>query len=58
LIDVSEFQSLCPPSYFNNEGEEDTKWALFRSWGPGWGHFQAMWNEWREAGDLAGINVE
>lgn len=58
LIDVSEFQSLCPPSYFNNEGEEDTKWALFRSWGPGWDHFQAMWKEWRDAGELAGIRVE
>jgi len=58
LIDVSEFQSLCPPSYFNNEGEEDTKWALFRSWGLGWNAFQDMIAAWREAGTLDGMRVE
>jgi len=58
LIDVSEFQSLCPPSYFNNEGESDTKWALFRSWGEGWDAFQDRMTIWRNDGNLSGLNIE
>jgi cation diffusion facilitator CzcD-associated flavoprotein CzcO len=54
-IDLSDFQALCPPSYFNNEGETHPKWALFRGWGPGWDSFQNMLREWREKGDLEGL---
>ena len=57
-IDMSQFQRECPPGYFNNEGEENPKWALFRGWGHGWAAFQAMIAEWRAKGDLAGLNIK
>lgn len=57
-IDFSEFQRQCPPGYFNNEGEEKPKWALFRGWGPGWDAFQTMLDEWRGKGNLEGLVVE
>lgn len=56
-MDMSEFINTCPPGYFNNEGEANPKWALFRSWGPGWDAFQTMLAEWRGAGDLAGLEL-
>ncbi|MFV8819002.1 flavin-containing monooxygenase [Haliea sp. E17] len=56
--DQSAFQADCPPSYFNNEGESNPKWGLFRPWGPGWNDFMAMLQAWRESGDLQGLIVE
>ena len=56
--DTSAFARECTPSYFNNEGEDKPKWALFRPWGPGWHDFQAMLGAWREAGDLDGLVLE
>jgi cation diffusion facilitator CzcD-associated flavoprotein CzcO len=57
-VDLSEYQATCPPSYFNNEGDSNPKWALFRSWGHGWGAFQHLLEEWRNAGDFAGLALE
>lgn len=57
-VDLSEYQATCPPSYFNNEGAAHPKWALFRSWGHGWNAFQQLLEEWRTAGDLAGLTLE
>lgn len=57
-IDLSEFQALCPPSYFNNEGEDKPKWALFRSWGRGWNDFQQLLQDWRDKGDMNGLVLE
>ena len=54
-IDLSEYQATCPPSYFNNEGDANPRWALFRSWGYGWDAFQHMLKEWRDNGELAGL---
>ena len=54
-IDASEFQRQCPPSYFNNEGEAKPKWALFRGYGPGWGAFEKLLQDWRDKGDLEGL---
>ncbi|MDP3674395.1 MAG: NAD(P)/FAD-dependent oxidoreductase [Novosphingobium sp.] len=56
-IDMSEYQMSCPPGYFNNEGELNAPWALFRSWGQGWDAFQAMLAEWRAKGDLEGMEL-
>jgi cation diffusion facilitator CzcD-associated flavoprotein CzcO len=56
--DTSAFTRECTPSYFNNEGEEKAKWALFRPWGLGWHNFQAMLAAWRETGDMAGLEVK
>jgi cation diffusion facilitator CzcD-associated flavoprotein CzcO len=57
-FDISAFQSQCPPSYFNNEGDANAKWALFRGWGPGWDAFQAMLEDWRKSGSLEGLVLE
>ena len=57
-IDLSEFMRQCPPSYFNNEGEDNPKWALFRPYGPGWVAFQKLLQDWRDQGDLKGIVLE
>lgn len=56
-IDMSAFQAQCPPSYFNNEGEANAKWRLFRAWGHGWDAFEAMLQEWRDKGDMDGLVV-
>jgi len=57
-IDLSDFQRQCPPSYFNNEGEDKPKWALFRSYGAGWDAFQQLLREWRTRGALEGLVLE
>ncbi len=57
-IDQSEFLNACPPSYFNNEGASEHKWGLFRPWGAGWHDFMRVLKEWRDAGDLAGIDIK
>lgn len=31
-VDLSAFQAECTPGYFNNEGETNPDWALFRGW--------------------------
>jgi hypothetical protein len=57
-IDLSEFQHQCTPSYFNNEGEDKPRWALFRIYGPGWDAFQQRMRDWRDKGDMEGLLVE
>jgi cyclohexanone monooxygenase len=57
-IDTSKIEPLCPPSYFNNEGEADAKWALFRGWGLGWYDFERMLKEWRDKGEMQGLVFE
>ncbi len=62
-IDISQFQRECTPSYFNNEGEaqfddkgqEKLRWYLGESYGPGWGAFQQLMQDWRDKGDLEGL---
>lgn len=57
-VDLSEFQRQCPPSYFNNEGQDKPRWALFRGYGPGWDAFQRLLEDWRSKGDMAGLVLE
>ena len=57
-MDLSQFQRECPPGYFNNEGEDRPKWALFRGYGPGWDAFQKVLEEWRLKGDLEGLDLD
>ncbi|MCJ8158535.1 NAD(P)/FAD-dependent oxidoreductase [Sphingomonas sp. LaA6.9] len=56
-IDMSQFQRECTPSYFTNEGQVKAPWALFRSYGPGWGAFQKLLEDWRASGDLEGLEL-
>jgi cation diffusion facilitator CzcD-associated flavoprotein CzcO len=57
-FDSSQFQRECTPSYFTNEGQIKAPWALFRSYGPGWGAFQKLLEDWRNKGDMAGLVLE
>lgn len=56
-IDQSVFLDQCTPSYFNNEGEKNTRWALFRAWGLGWDDFDGMLEAWRESGKMEGMEL-
>ncbi|MED5547599.1 MAG: NAD(P)/FAD-dependent oxidoreductase [Pseudomonadota bacterium] len=56
-IDQSDFLNSCPPSYFNNEGAKEHKWGLFRPWGAGWDDFLRFLSDWREAGDMEGLDL-
>lgn len=56
-VDMSEYINSCPPGYFNNEGEKNPRWALFRSWGHGWDAFQQMLENWRAKGDMEGMEL-
>jgi cation diffusion facilitator CzcD-associated flavoprotein CzcO len=65
-IDNSDFVRECTPSYFNNEGEkqldsegnEKYRFYLGEPYGPGWGAFQQLLQEWRDKGDLDGLVLE
>ncbi len=56
-IDQSDFLNSCPPSYFNNEGAKDHKWGLFRPWGAGWQDFVKFLRDWRESGNMDGLDL-
>jgi cation diffusion facilitator CzcD-associated flavoprotein CzcO len=51
------FQAQCTPGYYNNEGRPDTDGFLTSSYGKGPGAFFALLAEWRDAGDLAGLEL-
>jgi cation diffusion facilitator CzcD-associated flavoprotein CzcO len=57
-FDSSQFQRECTPSYFTNEGQVKAPWALFRGYGPGWGAFQKLLEDWRNKGDMEGLVLE
>ncbi|HVL00006.1 MAG TPA: NAD(P)/FAD-dependent oxidoreductase [Dongiaceae bacterium] len=65
LIDITQFQRECTPSYFNNEGEaqvdskgeEKLRWYLGEAYGPGWDAFQKLVQDWRDKGDLEGLTL-
>ncbi len=56
-IDMSAFQRECTPSYFTNEGQVKAPWALFRAYGHGWGAFMKLLQDWRDKGDLDGLEI-
>ncbi|HYP64034.1 MAG TPA: NAD(P)/FAD-dependent oxidoreductase, partial [Acidocella sp.] len=64
-IDMSSFVRECTPSYFNNEGQEivnNKGEKKFRSYtgepyGPGFYAFEAMLQEWRDRGDMEGLDL-
>jgi cyclohexanone monooxygenase len=63
---MSDFVRECTPSYFNNEGQEvvnEKGEKKFRSYtgepyGPGWYAFEKLLADWREQGDMAGLELE
>lgn len=54
-IDTTEFQLECTPSYYTNEGQVKAPWALLRAYGPGWDAFMKLLQDWRDAGDMEGL---
>jgi len=56
-IDTSAFQRECTPSYYTNEGQVKAPWALLRAYGPGWGAFMRLLGDWRDKGELEGLDL-
>ena len=64
-IDMTAFVAECTPSYFNNEGQEIVNAKgekKFRSYtgepyGPGFYAFETMLQDWREEGNLEGLEL-
>lgn len=65
-IDRTAWIRDCTPSYFNNEGQPDVdengnekyRFYLGEVYGPGWDAFMKLLQSWRDAGDLAGIDLD
>ena len=56
-VDTSGLIAECTPSYYNNEGDEKPAWLLLRGYGHGWDAFQKLLLDWRNNGDLAGLEL-
>jgi len=64
-VDKTEWIASCTPSYFNNEGKPDVdengneryRFYLGELYGPGWDAFVKLLADWREAGDLQGLEL-
>jgi cyclohexanone monooxygenase len=53
-----QFWESCTPGYQNNEGLEVTRYTVFgEPYGPGYYAFDDLIRDWREAGDMAGIEL-
>ncbi len=65
-VDRTEWIRDCTPSYFNNEGKPDVdengnekyRFYLGELYGPGWDAFMQLLQDWRDAGDLAGLSLD
>ncbi|MDW3218297.1 MAG: NAD(P)/FAD-dependent oxidoreductase [Acidimicrobiales bacterium] len=56
--DTAEFQASCTPGYYNNEGQPlGPAAAQNGAYGKGNLKFFALLDEWRDAGDLAGLEL-
>ena len=64
-VDLTDFQSACTPSYYNNESETKTgsdgrakyRHFLGETYGPGWTAFEKLLKDWRDKGDLDGMLI-
>jgi cyclohexanone monooxygenase len=52
-----DFQNACTPGYYNNEGGERSGGLNGQTYTPGINRFNALLAEWREAGDLQGLQL-
>jgi cyclohexanone monooxygenase len=50
-----DFQNACTPGYYNNEGGERSGGLNGQTYTPGINKFNALLAEWREQGDLQGM---
>ncbi len=54
---MAAFQESCTPGYYNNEGQPQGRSGQNGSYGRGNIAFWKILGEWREAGDLAGLDI-
>jgi cyclohexanone monooxygenase len=52
-----DFQNACTPGYYNNEGGERSGGLNGQVYTPGINRFNALLAEWREKGDLEGLEL-
>jgi cyclohexanone monooxygenase len=52
-----DFQNACTPGYYNNEGGERSGGLNGQTYTPGINRFNALLAEWREKGDLEGLEL-
>jgi cyclohexanone monooxygenase len=52
-----DFQNACTPGYYNNEGGENAGGLAGQTFSPGINAFNALLAEWREKGDLEGLEL-
>lgn len=65
-IDITSLQRECTPSYYNNEGETRTgsdgrekyRHFLGETYGLGWTAFEQLLQDWRDDGNLAGLDLK
>ena len=57
VLDRRKFLEDCTPGYYNGEGQLSPLAASFSSYGKGSDAFFRLLAGWREAGDLAGLDV-
>ena len=48
----------CTPGYYNNEGDTSTIGIFDQIYTPGINQFNALLAEWREKGDLEGMQLQ
>jgi cyclohexanone monooxygenase len=52
------FLETCTPGYYNNEGAPRAGSAFFGAYTPGINAFNRLLEEWREQGDMAGMEID
>jgi len=52
------FLETCTPGYYNNEGRPKAGSAFFGAYAPGINAFNRLLEEWRDQGDLAGLELD
>jgi len=57
--DNFDFYDGCTPGYYNNEGQPDSDMGLFaEQYAPGINKFNRLLQEWRDKGDLLGLELK
>ncbi|MDT3439875.1 MULTISPECIES: NAD(P)/FAD-dependent oxidoreductase [unclassified Pseudofrankia] len=57
-IDNTNYARECTPGYYNNEGEQEIRSVLGDPYWPGFYAMEELLQSWRDAGDLAGLELD
>ena len=52
------FLEACTPGYYNNEGSPRAGSAFFGAYTPGINAFNRLLEEWRDQGDMVGLELD